>query len=179
MSTFLYFAYGSNMSERRLRAKNRAPSAQVVGTGILKDYCLTFRKLSKDGSGKCTVECCESGKVYGGLFKINANEECKLDKAEGACGNGGYKKVTRKIEIWDSKCKECKGGDPVCNVTTYQATQVSIDRKLKPYTWYKKHVLVGAKEANLPQYYINCLEKVPADKDPCKKREACELSIYD
>ena len=42
MDTFLYFAYGSNMSERRLR--KRVPSAKVVGTGILKNHCLTFQK---------------------------------------------------------------------------------------------------------------------------------------
>ena len=176
MSTFLYFAYGSNMSKRRLTTKNRAPSAKVIGTGVLKDHRLTFHKHSKkDGSGKCTIECCKSGKVYGVLFKISNVDKCKLDKEEGKVKDDskkGYKKITVKIKMSDS-------GKTICGVKTYRATPVSIDRKLKPYTWYKKHVLVGAKEANLPQYYIDCLEKVPADKDPCKKREACELSIYD
>ena len=172
MSTFLYFAYGSNMSERRL--KKRVCSARVIGTGVLNNHCLTFRKLSKDGSGKCTVECCESGKVYGVLFKIDKTQECELDKAEGACGNGGYKKVTRNIKIWDSKCKEYKDGKPV---KTYQATNPC--QNLKPYTWYKQHVLVGAIEQRLPPCYIDYLIRVDADKDWCEKREACELSIYD
>ena len=178
MNTFLYFAYGSNMSERRLRVESRAPSAKVIGTGVLNNHCLTFHKCSDDGSGKCTIECSESDKVYGVLFKINKDEECSLDKAEGACGNGGYKKVTRKIEIWDSKCKEDKCGGTVCGVKTYQARPERIDRKLKPYTWYRKHVLVGAIEQGLPTCYIDRFIRVDAKKDCDKKREACELSIY-
>ena len=75
MDTFLYFAYGSNMSERRLRVEKRAPSAKVIGTGVLNNHCLTFHKRSEDRSGKCTIECSESDKVYGVLFKINKDEE--------------------------------------------------------------------------------------------------------
>ena len=175
MNTFLYFAYGSNMSERRLRAKNRAPSAQVVGTGILKDYCLTFRKLSKDGSGKCTVECCKSSNVYGVLFKINKDEEGCLDAAEGLCK--GYTDITVDIEVTrtkDSKNYEC--GRTVCCVKTYQATNPS--QNLKPYTWYRKHMLVGAIEQKLPPCYIDCFIRVDADEDCDKKRKARELTIY-
>ena len=181
MSTFLYFAYGSNMSERRLKVEKRTPSAKVIGTGILNNHCLTFHKGSTDESGKCTIECSESDKVYGILFKINKDEECKLDKAEGKVSDDckkGYKKITVKIEIWDSKCREYKGGGTVCGVKTYQATPVSINRKLKPYSWYKQHVLVGAIEQKLPPCYIDYLIRVDADKDCDKKREACELAIY-
>ena len=174
MSTFLYFAYGSNMSERRL--KKRVCSAQVIGTGVLHNHCLTFHKRSKDGSGKCTIECSESDKVYGVLFKIDKKDECKLDKAEGK--GYGYDERHVDIKIWDSKCKEYKGGDSVCNVKTYQAIPEKIDRKLKPYSWYKQHVLVGAIEQKLPPCYIDYLIRVDADRDCDKKREACELSIY-
>ena len=172
MSTFLYFAYGSNMSERRL--KKRVPSAKVIGTGVLHNHCLTFHKLSKDKygnvSGKCTIECSESDKVYGVLFKIKKSEEWKLDKKEGFPKH--YAKLCVQIEMCDSKCGKKELAQ------TYIAEPNYICRTVKPYTWYKKHVLVGAKEANLPPYYIDCLEKVPACKDHCKKREACELSIY-
>ncbi len=166
MSTFLYFAYGSNMSERRLRAKNRAPSAKVVGTGMLKDYCLTFRKLSKDGSGKCTIEYCKSGKVYGVLFKINKDEKEKLDAAEGLCK--GYTDITVDIEIIGTKYpKSYECGKIVC-AKTYYGTNLKLN--LKPYAWYKKHVLVGAKEQNLPQCYIDYLKSFDAVEDCCKKR---------
>ena len=178
MSTFLYFAYGSNMSERRLR--KRVPSAKVIGTGILNNHCLTFHKRSKDGSGKCTIECCESDKVYGVLFKINKKEKKCLDNAEGKVKNDckkGYKKITVKIEIWDSKYSKYACGETK-SAKTYQATPVSINRELKPYSWYKQHVLIGAKEQRLPKRYIDYLIGVDADDDSCKEREACELAIY-
>lgn len=175
MCTFMYFAYGSNMSERRL--KKRVSSAKVIGTGVLDNHCLTFHKLSrKDGSGKCTIERSESDKVYGVLFKINKTQERCLDAAEGI-GKGSYKKITVDIVIRDSKCRKYKCGKTIC-VKTYQATRESIDRKLKPYTWYKQHVLVGAIEQKLPSCYIDYLIRVDADKDCCKKREACELAVY-
>ena len=173
MSTFLYFAYGSNMSERRLQ--KRVDSATVVGTGILKDYCLTFRKLSKDGSGKCTIECSESHKVYGVLFEIKKDQEGKLDAAEGLCK--GYTDITVDIKIIETREPEkYKCGETVC-AKTYYGTNLKPSAP-KPYTWYKKHVLVGAKEQNLPQRYIDCLKSFDAVKDCCKKREECELSIY-
>ena len=178
MSTFLYFAYGSNMSKRRLR--KRVPSAKVIGTGVLNNHCLTFHKGSTDKSGKCTIECSESGKVYGVLFKINTKEKKCLDDAEGKVKDDckkGYKKITVKIEIWDSKCSKYACGDTIC-AKTYQATLVSINQELKPYTWYRKHVLVGAIEQKLPPCYIDCFIRVDADKDCDKKREACELAIY-
>ena len=178
MNTFLYFAYGSNMSERRLR--KRVPSTKVIGTGVLDNHCLTFHKGSTDESGKCTIECSESGKVYGVLFKINKKEKKCLDDAEGKVKDDckkGYKRITVKIEIWDSKCSKYACGDTIC-AKTYQATPVSINREIKPYFWYKQHVLVGAIEQNLPPSYIHRLIQVPAKKDPCPKRVTCELTIY-
>ena len=64
MSTFLYFAYGSNMSERRLQ--KRVDSAKVVGTGGLKNHCLTFHKVSKD----------ESRKMHHRIFRVRQSLWC-------------------------------------------------------------------------------------------------------
>lgn len=152
MKTFLYFAYGSNMSEKRL--KKRTPSAKFVRIGVLNNYCLAFHKYSqKDGSGKCTVEYSESDKVYGVLFEIDKCEECKLDKAEGF-PKGHYAKLFIQIEMCDSKCgkKEL--------VQTYIAAPNYICRTVKPNKKYKKYVLDGACEHNLPQSYIDFLKSV-------------------
>ena len=59
-------------------------------------------------------------------------------KVEGARGNGGYKKVTFKIEMCDATGSKYK------DVKTYIANKDYINRTLRPYTWYKQHVLVGA-----------------------------------
>ena len=54
---FLYFAYGSNMSSRRLTARGRAPSATRLTVGYVPGRRLTFDKFStRDQSGKCDCE---------------------------------------------------------------------------------------------------------------------------
>lgn len=87
MSTFLYFAYGSNMLLRRLR--QRTPSATFVDTGYVTCRRLTFDKVSQDGSGKCDIESSpnQTDRAYGVLFKISSSEKPRLDTAEGL-GNG-------------------------------------------------------------------------------------------
>ena len=173
MSTFLYFAYGSNMSERRLR--DRVSSAKVIGTGVLQNYCLTFNKCSSDGSGKCTIEPCKSGRVYGVLFEIKKKQEKCLDKVEGLCKGYKDRKVSIKIRNYKQpETYECR--TKLCDVKTYQATNPC--QNLKPYFWYKQHVLVGAIEQNLPPWYIRRLIQVPAKEDPCPKRVMCQLAIY-
>ncbi|RKU09398.1 hypothetical protein C6502_12825 [Candidatus Poribacteria bacterium] len=36
---------------------------------------------------------------------------------------------------------------------------MSINRELKPYSWYKQHVLIGAKEQRLPKRYIEIFNR--------------------
>lgn len=53
MGTITYFAYGSNMSFKRL--KKRVKSAKPKGRGVLRCHRLEFHKVSKDRSGKCDI----------------------------------------------------------------------------------------------------------------------------
>jgi hypothetical protein len=53
-----------------------------------------------------------------------------------------------------------------------------IDSDLRPYDWYKYHVVTGAKENNLPADYVSMLEGVESILDPDKERERKELNIY-
>lgn len=164
MSTFNYFAYGSNMSTRRLRA--RTPSARVIGVASLAGRRLAFHKVStKDGSGKCDVIEAGSGSVTGVLFEIEQGEKADLDRIEGL--NHGYREESVTVEL---------ASGAIERATTYVATNTNPE--LKPFTWYKQHVIEGAREANLPASYIEALEAVPAIKDPDKAREAKELAIY-
>jgi gamma-glutamylcyclotransferase (GGCT)/AIG2-like uncharacterized protein YtfP len=146
--TFLYFAYGSNMSTSRLR--DRCDSSQAIGVAELKGYSLRWHKISKDGSGKCDiVKSQDPGEtVWGVLYKIAVDQKADLDKAE-----GGY--IGEIMEVrYDS--------EPM-KVTTYRANENNIDHELKPYTSYCKWVICGAKEHALPENYIACLKAFAAD----------------
>jgi len=160
-----YFSYGSNMSIKRL--VDRVPSARKIDAGILEKHELKFHKVGKDGSAKC--DACETGnpehKVYGVAFDISEQEKRDLDRKEGL--GYGYDQKDVKIIL--------NNGDTV-EAFTYYATK--IDPALKPFDWYKEHVLRGARENKLPIEYIRNIEMIEHMDDSDTKRRDDELSIY-
>jgi hypothetical protein len=130
-----------------------------------------FHKRSEDGSAKCDAYNTgnENDFVLGVLLGINQSEMGNLDRAEG-CGYG-YKRKDDAIVLTD--CGKRK------SVTYYYATDTDIDSNLKPYSWYKHHVLVGAKENSLPAEYVARIEEIDSIPDQDKARESKELSIYE
>ncbi len=149
------------MSVRRLVA--RLPSARVFTTGFVTGYRLTFDKASKDGSGKCDCEYTgnDGDRVYGVIFMVAHNERAALDRFEGA--GAGYD--ARSIWI------ETAAGGLVA--LTFIATNKQPG--LGPYHWYKQYVLMGAREANLPEDYVRTIEAVVSIDDPGAARTEKEL----
>ncbi|MDE0178311.1 MAG: gamma-glutamylcyclotransferase [Gammaproteobacteria bacterium] len=140
--TYLYFAYGSNMSSERLRA--RTPSAISLGRARLPGYTLRWHKLGRDGSGKCDIEPSDAPgtAVWGVLYGINSTEKAGLDAVEGL--GVGYDQHTVRVET----------GTVVREAITYKARPDMIDAALRPLDWYKAHVLHGATEHGLPDEYV-------------------------
>lgn len=152
------------MSQKRLLHRIRATR---IGVAELRGHKLCFHKTSKlDGSAKCDVFRTDNSDdfVLGVLYEIETSQKSILDTIEGL--GFGYKIKTVSVMISDKSFE----------AFTYYAT--SIDPALKPYRWYKKHVLEGAKENNMPSSYIKAIESVEAlsDKDAARREE--ELSIY-
>ena len=160
-----YFAYGSNMSLARLR--ERTPSARRVATCSLDGHALRFHKSGRDGSGKCDARATgnPADVVIGALFDICPSQKPALDRAEGL-GVGYDQKV---VLVTDEH-----GGQ--VEAVTYCA--IAIDELLRPYSWYKHHVLVGARESSLPDTYIARIEQVESLEDPDRERDARERAIH-
>lgn len=161
-----YFSYGSNMSSLRLGA--RIPSARKVGVGTLQGHMLMFHKISdKDASAKC--DACETGDaehvVYGVVYQLPEAEKPVLDRYEGL--GIGYE--VKEVDV------SMQGGG-VITAFTYYATR--IDPELKPFHWYKEHVLRGAREHALPGMYIRHIESVVSVDDKDRQRHEQELAIY-
>ena len=160
----LYFSYGSNMSLARLRA--RAASARFHTTAILPAHRLQFHKIGKDGSAKCDAE--QTGKsqdrIMGVVYEIAGNDKSDLDRHEGL--GSGY--AEKKVEVITD--------NGTITAFTYFAT--AIDDSLRPFHWYKQHVLIGARENHLPADYIARIEAVESIDDPDAARQTRELAIY-
>ncbi|MBC8444221.1 gamma-glutamylcyclotransferase [Candidatus Woesearchaeota archaeon] len=164
-NVLINFSYGSNMSSKRFAS--RLQNYERLHIGILNHHQLKFNKLSNDGSGKCDAFETDdkNDRVYGVLYKIRKHDEYKLDKLEGY--RYGYDKKKVNIENLDGE---------IIEATTYYAT--NINETLKPYNWYKYHVLYGAIENNLPYDYISKIETVDCEIDTNIARLSRELSIY-
>ena len=160
----LCFCYCSIMSHRRLRA--RVPSARFVAVTELPAHRLRFHKSAGDGSAKCNAE--DTGhsgdRVMGVVYEIADAEKSDLDRHE-ALGFG-----------YDEKQVELKTEQGTLRAWMYYATR--INNSLKPFHWYKDHVLIGARENGLPADYITQIEAVESIDDPKPERHARELSIY-
>jgi gamma-glutamylcyclotransferase len=165
MAAVHYFAYGSNMSVKRVA--ERVPSVAKIGRATLEGHSLAFHKKSIDGSAKCDAVATagEQDRVHGVLYSLDEAELALLDKAEG-CGHGYIRKsIVLQLETGGRATAEC-----------YFATRV--EKGLNPFGWYLEHVLYGAREAGLPQDYLDRLASIPTDQDPNEERHARQLSIY-
>ena len=161
----LYFAYGSNLSTVRLT--KRVPSAELLTTGRLTHHRLIFHKIGRDSSAKCNAFF--TGQLddylYGALYKINPAHKKHLDQAEGL-GNGYEIKHVTIVT----------GSEKNINAFTYYATRIAAD--IKPFHWYKQHVLSGVKEHNFPEPYIEKITLIDTLEDKDQKRTKQEMSIY-
>lgn len=161
-----YFAYGSNMST--LRLKQRTASARPVARARLPGHRLAFHKFSKvDLSGKCDIPQSDDPEHYviGVVFEIDPREKTLLDSIEGL-GKGYEIKEVTVIGENNNRYR----------AFAYYATK--IDSRLKPYHWYKEHVLRGAREHGFPIDYIDWLEEIESINDPDPDRSIAQLGIY-
>jgi len=161
----LYFSYGSNMSSRRIRY--RVPSAKFITIATLHGHDLRFHKRSMDGSAKCDAyETGDDGhSIIGVVFDICESEKPMLDTYEGL--GHGYEQKT--VEVVTSS------GHTIEAMTYYA---LLIDPLLKPYHWYKQHVLRGAMEHELPGEYTKHILAIDSLEDPDNSRHEREIAIY-
>lgn len=151
-----YFAYGSNLHPMRL--VERVPSAELIGVAKHLNHSLTFHKKSNDGSSKCNMFNSESDLIYGAIYKLKPEHKNELDKFEGK----GYGYIDNQIKL------KHNGNEYTC--FTYLAQPSHIVDSLKPYHWYKKLVILGARYLEFPDAYISSIEAVESMEDPDSTR---------
>jgi hypothetical protein len=158
----LYFAYGSNMATQRLAA--RVP-ARFVTTALLPAYRLAFHQRGSDGSGKCDiVPASAQSTVYGVIWEMASHHKPTLDRYEGL--GAAYNETWLTVTDLAS--------DRQFEVQAYIGNLTALG--LRPYTWYKHHVLAGAREHDLPAYYLRALEGIEAHQDDNAERHAREMA---
>jgi len=153
--TLPYFAYGSNMSSRRLQA--RVSEAARVAVGVLNGYRLAFvRGEVNDGSGKCNL--CptlrDGARAHGVLWQLPGSGYDHLDEIEGV--GYGYRRVQVEVHT----------GTGAVAAYTYLAEACEAVHASPPYDWYLDFVVDGAREHALPWEYVTALLVQPVRTDP-------------
>jgi gamma-glutamylcyclotransferase len=151
------FAYGSNMCSGRFRDYKIVPEGPGRA-GLLLAHRLVFNKKSQDGSGKASVERHMGSQVWGVLYTIPDADLKTLDIGEGQ----GYHRTKLQVRTTDADTAEA---------WVYVASTPSNDPTLRPYTWYKRFLVEGAREHSLPPKYIAELNDIEAVQDPDHKRD--------
>jgi cation transport regulator ChaC len=152
------FAYGSNMCLGHLHSYKVFPESPGR-PAVLRDYCLKFNKRStKDCSGKANIEPFVGSEVWGVLYSIPDAHLDNLIKGEGP----GYAPETKRVEVGDGSTVDAK-------------TFIAVT--LRPYSWYKRFLVEGARKHRLPAAYIASLEAMEAVEDPDPERDRKEREI--
>ncbi len=151
------FAYGSNMCSGRLSDYGVHPISSCIAR--LAGYKLCFDKRSDDGSGKANIVPSKNtdSEIWGAIYEIRDTDLAKLDQ-----GEKGY----RRSEIFVST----KDGSTV-KAWVYIAQESFVTKGLRPYTWYKRFLVEGAREHGLPEDYIARLKTVEAVNDTNTSRD--------
>ena len=146
-----YFAYGSNLEPRRLR--ERIGEFRVYGAACLYGHRLAFNKRGRDGSGKANLMPDSLGLVWGVVYELTPAAWPRLDRFE-----GGYTRLRVQVEQSPGEGREA---------WTYASTRLS---GKPPFSWYREHVVQGARHHGLPDAWVAWLERVVVQPDQC-----CEI----
>jgi hypothetical protein len=159
------FAYGSNMCRGRLLDYKVHPEGPGQ-PAQLRGYVLRLNKVGRRRgrrSGKGNIEQCPAETVWGVLYTIPDHELTVLDAGEGP----GYQRVRLRVE---------SSGGPV-DAWVHVAKEPSNDPDLRPYGWYKRFIVEGARSHGLPAEYVAKLEAIEADDDPDQEWERNRRSL--
>jgi gamma-glutamylcyclotransferase (GGCT)/AIG2-like uncharacterized protein YtfP len=140
MNTVYYFAYGSNMNHEQM--KKRCENAKFIERGYIENYDFVYDGYSSYRKGAVgNIIPCEGSIVFGALWEISEDDLKNLDRYE------GYPYVyNRKLMI----VKDDKGLEYNAWVYLREPQEIGM-----PSKEYHDIVIMGAKECNLPEDYIN------------------------
>ncbi|XP_043498132.1 gamma-glutamylcyclotransferase-like [Polistes fuscatus] len=169
-STFLYFAYGSNLLTKRIHFNN--PTAVRKDIGRLKNYRLDFITYSKRwGGAAATIVPTENSSVWGAIWELDQCNLSTLDCQEGVMDNI-YFPLTVDVETPSGDVLKCRVYQQTIVPANYiKPMCLPIERLPSPL--YLETIIKGAQESQLPDSYIQFLKMISHNGFNGK----CELSL--
>lgn len=135
----LYFAYGSNMSSARLRA--RIGGARALGVARLDDFDLVFDKPGQDGTAKANLRPRPTAATHGVLWELEPQALDVLDTYE-----PGYTRHRHLVGAATGRVGAMGESQLEAWIYLHPGSQ----RGLAPSPEYLGHLIEGAREHGLP-----------------------------
>ena len=133
-----YFAFGSNMSSRRLI--ERVGEVKVVGAAVLPDHRHRFSKRGSDGTGKGNVEPAVGFRVHGVLYRLSLRQLEVLSGYE-----GGYRRGQVSVQVSATL-------EPAWTFIAHAP-----EGHIAPAPFYVEHYWTGIREHGIPESYMHGL----------------------
>jgi gamma-glutamylcyclotransferase (GGCT)/AIG2-like uncharacterized protein YtfP len=155
-----YFAYGSNMLEKQMKARCGEENYKDFGIGYVEDFELAFTRRSSNwcSMGVADLICKKGIKTYGRIYKINEIARNRLDCCEGFKEKKNKKsKVNayyREDEILIYAKKPRKEIYACCYFAIPQADFIQPSKK------YLNTMIEGGKECGLPLSAIEDIKRI-------------------
>jgi hypothetical protein len=161
---FVYLAYGSNLHPARLEA--RVGPVDCLGALALPGWMLRFDKRGADGSSKANLRAAPGSDetAWAVAYRLHRSQYRTLDRFEG-CGSG-YESFFIRISI----------GDRNHDALAYLAPSHWIANAMRPFDWYLRLVMEGARFHEFPAGYIERIESTPSIEDHDAERARRHLS---
>ncbi|XP_049885734.1 gamma-glutamylcyclotransferase-like isoform X1 [Pectinophora gossypiella] len=151
---FYYFAYGSNLYDKRIHVNN--PSAVFYSVAVLRDYRLDFNMSSKLWRGAPATICNDpGGSVWGALWVIQQSDRKHLDNQENI-----YYPTFVPVTTIDGKKLQA-----LVYIQYYQPKKLpswkDLPMERRPSITYINVMITGAVKVGLPLQYNKMLCTIP------------------
>eukprot|EP01083_Nonionella_stella_P036016 98241_1 len=158
---FIYFAYGSNLSEKRIRINN--PSACFVTRARLNNFRLSFTLPSRRWKGHAADILTASGEyLYGVVWSLSNTDSPNLDRQEGV-SKSIYKRIEVEVLVGspiDGLSRPAgDGSGHLVKCRSYQVVSPVLPGS-NPSKTYHELILNGAIAADLPDEWLEYLRSI-------------------
>ncbi|XP_044000950.1 gamma-glutamylcyclotransferase-like [Aphidius gifuensis] len=154
---FLYFAYGSNLLDKRIHINN--PTAQRQDIGRIENFRLDFMRFSNRWKGaSATIVPTPGAHVWGAIWEIGIENLKDLDQQEGV-NDGLYFPLDVDVANLVGKKYRCRVYQQ-CNNPKENIDLSHLPKERQPSLVYLSTMIKGAEQSNIPSDYINKLKLI-------------------
>ncbi|XP_059051238.1 gamma-glutamylcyclotransferase-like [Achroia grisella] len=175
LDTFLYFSYGANLLTFRIQMHN--PSAAFVSIARLDNYRLDFIRYSKFWGGpNVTLVPTANAHVWGVIWRLHKDDMASLDNQIGVDRIKYYIQYLDVLTPYMGLFK-CRVYIQKINPLPRADNDV-VPMERWPSATYKRIMILGAIEHDIPEYYIEYVKKLKHNGEDGCLTMVCLLNRY-